>query len=363
MWLERYGVPAFGRDAEVRAILDDHGTFISGAGVGMVNIHDEPPLRAPGILEVDPPVHTRMRSAMTAVISPRNMRGLRAGFQAFADELVTEVVERGSFDAVTELAERYPLRVFADAVGIPRQGRAENLLAQGAANFATFGPQNDIALEHRRAAEGTYDWVLENCARQNLDPDGMGAAIWAHADAGDIPAEEATLLVRAMLSAGLDTTVIAIGNTLLALAAHPEQYDRVHRDPRSMRFAIDEVFRYDTPFQSFYRTTAAPAQIGGVQLDANAKVLLLIGSANRDEDRWGPTADRFDIDRDASGHLTFGMGIHQCVGQPISRLEMDVLLTTFARRVRRIELDGAPEPFVHTTLKGYTHIPVTVVPA
>ncbi len=111
----------------MREILEDYQTFISGAGVGQVNIHREPPLRQPGILEVDPPVHTRMCDAMTSVINPRGMRQLRTGFQEFADELVDSVIERGSFDVVKDFAEVYPVRVFADAVGIPREGREQNL--------------------------------------------------------------------------------------------------------------------------------------------------------------------------------------------------------------------------------------------
>lgn len=362
-WLPQYGVHAFGRDAEVRAILEDWRTFISGAGVGEINIHKLPPRRQPGILEVDPPVHTRMRDAMNTVINPREMRKLRVGFQEFADELVTRVLDAGSFDAVTDFAEVYPIRVFADAVGLPREGREANLIAQGAANFATFGPQNEVAQEHLTNGEGTYEWVLEACRRENLDPDGMGAGIWKEADAGNVPADEATLLVRAMLSAGLDTTIIALGNTLRWLAQHPEQYARVHENPRLMKFAIDEAFRFDSPFQSFYRTTSTDTVLNGIELPAETKVLLFIGSANRDEAKWGPTADTFDIDRDSSGHLTFGMGIHQCVGQPISRLEMDVLLTTFAKRVKRLEFVGDPKPFVHTTLAGYSSLPVQVAAA
>lgn len=362
-WLPQYGVHAFGRDAEVREILEDHQRFISGAGVGQVNIHREPPLRKPGILEVDPPIHTRMRDAMTAVINPRGMRQLRTGFQEFADELIDQILARGSFDAAKDLAEVYPVRVFADAVGIPRNGREANLVKQGAANFATFGPQNEVAQEHIDAATGTYDWVLANCERDRLDPDGMGAGIWREADAGRISPDEATLLIRAMLSAGLDSTIIAIGSTLRLLAAHPEQYARVHENPRLMKFAIDEAFRFESPFQSFYRTTSQDTVISGVELEAHSKVLVFLGSANRDEARWGADADLFDIDRDSSGHLTFGMGIHQCVGQPISRLEMDILLTTFAKRVRTIEITGEVEPFVHTTLRGFSSIPVTVTAA
>ena len=362
-WLSTYDVHAFGRDAEVREILEEWETYISGAGVGIVNIHHNPPLRKPGILEVDPPIHTRMREAMTGVINPRRLRPLRRGFATYAKTVLDDVLTGDcTFDAA-EVAERFVLRVFGDAVGIPREGRAENLPAQGAANFATFGPQNEVARAHIEAAEGTYDWVLENCAREVLNTSGMGAQIWEFADAGTIDADEATLLVRAMLSAGLDTTIFAITNTLNALAQHPDQYARVHADPRLAKYAIDEAFRWESPFQSFYRTTSRDTTIGGVELPAETKVLVFPGSANRDESKWGPDADAYRIDRDASGHLTFGMGIHQCVGQPISRMEMDAFFSAFCARVAHLEPTAEPEPLIHTTLRSYTSVPLKATPA
>ena len=358
-WLSMYGVPAFGRDAEVREILEDHRTFISGAGVGSVNIHHNPPLRKPGILEVDPPIHTRMRAAMDGVITPKRLRPRRKDFATYAKTVIDEVLstEDGEFDAA-RLAEQFVLRVFGDAVGIPRSGRAENLLVQGAANFATFGPQNEIAQRWIADSAGTYDWVLDNCAREVLDPSGMGAQLWEFADSGDISPEEATLLVRALLSAGLDTTIFAITNTLHTLATHPEQYAKVHADPRLVRFAIDESFRFESPFYAFYRTTSRDTVLSGVEIPAETKVLVFPGSANRDEAKWGADADVYRFDRDSSGHLTFGMGIHQCVGQPISRMEMDALLSAFVTRVASLETAGPATRLVHTTLQSYASVPL-----
>lgn len=358
-WLKQYGVPAFGRDAEVREILEDYRTFISGAGVGSVNIHHNPPLRQPGILEVDPPLHTRMRSAMDGVITPRRLRPRRKDFSTYAKTVIDEILstDDGEFDAA-RLSEQYVLRVFGDAVGIPREGRAENLLVQGAANFATFGPQNEIAERWIAESAGTYDWVLANCAREVLDPSGMGAQLWEFADSGEIAAEEATLLVRALLSAGLDTTIYAITNTLNTLARHPEQYAKVHADPRLVRFAIDESFRLESPFYAFYRTTSKDTILSGVEIPAETKVLVFPGSANRDESKWGEDADDYRFDRDSSGHLTFGMGIHQCVGQPISRMEMDAFLSAFVTRIARLEPTGPTEPLVHTTLQSYATVPL-----
>ncbi|WP_309131196.1 cytochrome P450 [Brevibacterium sp.] len=359
VWLGAHDVHAFGRDAEVREILEDHRTFISGAGVGIVNTHHHPPLRKPGILEVDPPIHTRMRAAMDGVIAPRRLRPRRKDFAAFAKEIIDEVLStnNGEFDAA-RLAEKFVLRVFGDAVGIPREGREENLLAQGAANFSTFGPQNEIARRWIASAEGTYDWVLENCAREVLDPSGMGSQIWEFADSGDIDADEATLLVRALLSAGLDTTIFAITNTLRVLSLHPEQYAKIHADPRSVKYAIDESFRFESPFQSFYRTTSRDTVLGGVDLPADTKVLVFPGCANRDESKWGDDAHLYDVSRDAGGHLTFGMGIHQCVGQPISRMEMDALLSAFVTRIAMIEPTAEAEPLIHTTLRSYASVPL-----
>ncbi|MET3809879.1 cytochrome P450 [Arthrobacter sp. UYEF3] len=360
VWLETYGVLAFAGFAECREILEDFSTFISGAGVGPKNLHHEPGWRPRGILESDPPVHGAMRAAMAGVISPSGVRSLRAQFEVFADELVDQIISRGSFDGVQDLAELFPIRVFGDAVGIPREGREANLLPHGAMNFSSFGPDDQRSRGFFAKGEPTHQWVMDNCARENLSPDGMGAQIWAYADRGEISAEQAALLVRAMLSAGLDTTVFSIGNTLQALAAHPEQWARLHANPRLVKFAIDEALRYESPFQSFFRTVATDTVFRGIPLPAESKILLFMGSANRDTVQWGPTADEFLIDRNAGGHLAFGMGIHQCVGQPISRLEMDVLFTTMARRISTIELTGDPVPYLHNTLRGWNSIPLKI---
>lgn len=363
VWLERYEVVAFTRHQPVRDILVDHQTFINGAGVGPKNLHTEPAWRPQGILESDPPIHTSMRAAMVDVISPRGVRALRAQFQEFADELVDSLIARGEFDAATDFAEVFPIRAFGDAVGIPREGRAENLLPHGAMNFSAFGPENDRYREYFEKGDGTRDWVMANCARENLSPDGLGAKIWEHADAGSITADQAALLVRAMLSAGLDTTALALGNTLRCLTASPDAWAVVHEKPTMMKFAIDEALRFESPFQSFFRTTSRAVDFHGIALEAGQKVLVFPGAANRDTDQWGADADRYRIDRQAGGHLAFGMGIHQCVGQPISRLEMDVVLTTLATRVKSIERIGDPVPYLHNTLKGVASLPVRVVAA
>jgi len=304
-----------------------------------------------------------MRKAMNTVISPRGVRALRAGFEDYAAELLPQLLARGRIDGIADLAQAFPLRAFGDAVGIPREGRAENLVSQGAMNFSYFGPEDDRAQHFIDQAAGTFEWVMDRTCRDSLAPGGLGAQLWELADEGAIDAQTAPLLVRALLSAGLDTTIIGIGNALKLLVEHPEEWAKLRANPRLAKFAIDEVLRFDSPFQSFFRTTAADTVFRGIRIPADTKIVLFLGAANRDPGQFGPDADRFRIERDASGMIAFGNGIHRCVGQPVTRLEMEVVLTWLAEHVERLELDGEPVPFLHNTLKGWESLPLRLVPA
>jgi 4-methoxybenzoate monooxygenase (O-demethylating) len=363
VYLQQYNVLAFARYEECRDILADHQTFINGAGVGPKNLHKEPSWKPQGILDSDPPVHTQLRKAMASVISPRGTRALRAGFEAFAAQLLPHLLERGEIDGVKDLAQVYPLRVFGDAVGIPREGRAENLISQGAMSFSYFGPEDERQQHFIEQGAGTFEWVMDHTARAKLAPGGLGAQLWDRADTGDISAEAAPLLVRALLSAGLDTTVIGLGNALKLLAEHPQEWAKLRQNPRLVKFAIDEVLRFDSPFQSFFRTTGDDTVFRGIPIPAETKIVLFLGSANRDTAQFGPDAGEFRIERDSASMIAFGNGIHRCVGQPITRLEMEVVLGWLAEHVERLEPAGEPVPYLHNTLKGWESLPLRLIPA
>jgi cytochrome P450 len=287
------------------------------------------------------------------------VRGFRERFRAEAEVLADELVARGRFDAITDLAERYPLKVFPDAVGLPAEGR-QNLLPCGALAFNAFGPRNHLLEQALATVAPTQEWIWASCQRDALTPEGLGARLWALADAGEISHEQAPMLVRSLLSAGVDTTVYGIGNTMQALTAHPGQWARLREKPSLARFAFDEALRYESLVQTFFRTTTCQAEVSGVRIPAGEKVLLFLGAANRDLRRWGPDADQMDITRKAAGHVAFGMGIHQCVGQPIARLEAELVLTALAERVERLEPASDPVPKLNNTLKGWASVPVTV---
>mgnify|MGYP001070763426 CR=1 FL=1 len=361
VYLQRYDAYAVARHAEVHAVLSDPATFCSSAGVGLTNFRTEKPWRKPSIiLEADPPYHARIRKVVARVLSPASIARLRVTFEAEAEALVDKILTQGKFDAARDFCAAYPLKVFADAVGLPAEGR-ENLLPYGDMVFNGFGPINERFHARMNTSSAAIQWISEVCQRENLTKDGLGADLYSAADAGEITHEEAGLLVRTLLSAGLDTTVFTLCNAIIALARNPQQYQILHESPTLARQTIEEVVRYDPTFHSFYRTTTKPVEIAGVSLNENQKVLAIIASANRDPRRWENPA-QFDLQRRATGHVGFGAGIHGCAGQMMARLEGDILLGALARKVESITLTGEPVRHFNNTVRGYSSIPVSIIP-
>ncbi len=359
VWLERYGVWAMARHQQVHAALGDAETFCSSAGVGLSDFRKEKPWRPPSILlEADPPLHTRTRGVVMRVVSRPAIEALRETFVREAEVLIEKLVALGSFDAVKQLAEAYPLKVFPDAVGLGPDGR-ENLLPYGSMVFNAFGPRNKLFEDAMANADAVRGWVMSKCRRDALAPGGLGAQIYAAADAGKVSEDEAALMVRSFLSAGLDTTVHALGNAIHCCACNPDQWRLLREDPTRARAAFEEVIRYEGPVQTFFRTTTKEVDVAGVPLEAGQKVLLFLAAANRDPRKW-ERADRFEIQRNTLGHVGFGNGIHACVGQTVARMEGEIVLSALARRVESIELSGEPRLLLNNTLRGWSSLPVTV---
>jgi 4-methoxybenzoate monooxygenase (O-demethylating) len=356
--LEPYDVWAMGRYDQVRAVLLDWQTFMSGAGVGIHDLRLEGSWRPPSLLlEADPPDHTVVRQIIERVLSPRAVKILREKFEARAETLVDRLVGAGTFDAVSEFAEVFPVQAFSDEVGVPEEGR-ENLLPYGNMVFNGFGPHNELFEAAMEKANEVQEWIMASCRRESLTPDGFGAQIYEAADAGEITQEQAMMLVRSFLSAGLDTTASALGNAVYLLATHPDQWEKLRADPSLMRPTFEETIRFESPVQWFFRTAARDTEFAGVEIAKDDRVMISFGAANRDPRRW-EDPDRFDITRKTSGHLAFGLGIHGCVGKPVARIEGEAVLGALARKVGRIELDGEPQRHLNNTIRSFESLPVT----
>lgn len=357
VWLETYGIYAMARHAEVHASLTDWETFCSGRGVGIEDFAKVKAWRPPSkLLEVDPPLHSRTRSVMSRILSPAAMRRLRDDFQKRADALIDTLVDKGRIDGVKDLAEVFPLHVFPEAVGLRREGR-ENLLPFGNMVFNSFGPRNAIFEESVRNAQPVVKWIYDQCHRDMLTPGGFGAQVWDAYDAGDIDEDEAHTLVRSMLTAGLDTTVNGLANAVYAYASHPEQWWALRAERTLSRPAFDEVLRWESPVQTFFRTTTREVEVAGTTIPEGQKVLLFLGAANRDRRRF-ENPEVFDIRRRPLGHVAFGTGIHACVGQLVARLEADVVFNALIDRVAAITFAGEPSRRLNNTLRCLATLPV-----
>ena len=362
VWLEPIKCFAMARHAEVQAALKDHETYCSARGVGITDFAVDAPMRQPSLLlEADPPLHDRTRALMNRIVSPIALKSLRPIWQAKADALVEALVAQRTFDAVTDLAEIYPMQIFPDTIGLPLEGR-EHLMPYATAVFNGFGPRNAVYERGMEQAKDAMVWIANVCLRENLSPGGWGAAIYEAADDGLCTEEEAALLVRSFLSAGVDTTVNGIGHLVLALASHPDQWALLRANPNLTKRAFEESLRWDSTVQTFFRTTIRQVTIADAVIPEGSKVLLFLAAANRDPRRWSDP-ETFDITRQASGHVGFGFGIHQCLGQMVARLEAEMVLNALIPRVKAIRLTDEPKRRLNNTLHAIAHLPVAVEPA
>jgi cytochrome P450 len=359
VWLSRYKVWAVTRFEHVRAMLFDWKTFCSSHGVGLSDFSKETPWRPRSIvLEVDPPMHGRTRTVLNRVLAPAAMKTLQEKFAAAADTLIDRLLERGSFDAIADLAEAYPLSVFPDALGMPRENR-HFLLPYGNMVFNAFGPRNAFFAKAVENASPVLDWLGKQMQRDALAPGGFGAAIHDAVDTGELTAEEAPMVVRSLLTAGVDTTVNGLGAALYCLARFPEQWKHLRADPSLARAAFEEAVRFESPVQTFFRTTTRDVRIGAVEIAEGEKVLMFLGAANRDPRQW-ENPEQYDIKRKTIGHVGFGAGIHMCVGQMLARLEGEVVLEAMARKVGSLEITGEPTRRYNNTLRGLSSLPMRI---
>ncbi|MCX5529146.1 cytochrome P450 [Streptomyces sp. NBC_00006] len=353
--LSRYDLYALPRYQEVRAALMDWRTFSSARGVFV-----DPDMNAQleGItLCSDPPEHTAMRAVLGRPLRQDRMRDVTPTIEAEAERIVAELVERGRFDAATELAEHLPMAVVSDLVGLPDRGR-DKMLEWAAAMWDMQGPANERFTKAAPVVEEFMDYVVHEAVPGRIDPDGWAANLHQAADRGELPREKCPALMLDYVTPSLDTTILAITNAIALFAQHPYQWGLLRADRSLIPHAINESLRLETPVPQFSRVLTEDHEIDGVALPAGSRVALLYGSANRDE-RHYPDPERFDITRRPSDHLAFGRGEHVCVGMHLARVEMGTLLDRLADRVSRFETVSS-RPLLNNGLRGLEHLEVTV---
>lgn len=358
VWLPRNEFWAVGRYEDVRRVLAEHELFLSGRGIAANQTTND--ASRGNTLASDPPEHTRLRSITSRPLHPKALADVRPVIEKEAEALIERLVDLGTFDAMTDLAQHLPLSIVSNLVGLPEAGRAR-VLKWAAASFDAIGPENERTIAARPITADLRSFVNDPDLRHALKPGGWAAKLFAAADAGDVEHDKCPVLLRDYLGPSLDTTIFATGHLIRRLATTKGAWDMLRENPKLAGNAINEAIRIDTPVRVFTRYVAHDCDIGGESLAEGSRVGVLFASANRDERVWDDP-DRYDITRRSDQHLGFGHGVHICMGMQLARLEMRALLEAMIRRVARIDT-GTPVQVMNNVLFGFESLPARFVPA
>jgi cytochrome P450 len=318
---------------------------------------------APSMLVVDPPDHTRFRRLVSRAFTPRATAAFEPVVRRTAEALLDALELRsGTVDLVETYAAQLPVLVIADLLGVPVQ-RREDFLRWGAAAAATLDPGLSFRryLAAERALRAMHAFLREHFERLRRDPadDLVSRLVGLPADEA-LTERELHATVMLLLGAGFETTVNLLGNAVVLLDGHRDQWEALRAQPSGWDGAVEEVLRHDSPVQITGRTARADAVVAGREVRAGTRVTVLLGAANRDPEVFDDPA-RFDVTRaNARDHLAFSAGIHYCVGAGLARLEGVVGLRALTMRFPDLRVSGRPVRRELQTLRGFEHLPVTL---
>ena len=358
---EEHDFFALSRYDDVERGLVDHETFISGRGVilELIKADIEMP---PGLLIFeDPPTHTIHRRLLSRVFTPKKMNALEPEVRALCAHYLDPLVGAGGFDLVGDFGALMPMRVIGKLLGIPEEDQ-QAIRDQTDANLRTEAGKpmrySDEDFVTGAAFADYVDWRVEHPA-DDLMTELLTAEFTDETGTRRrLSRQEVLTYVNVLAGAGNETTTRLIGWMGKVLADHPDQRRELAEDPSLVPGAVEELLRYEPPGPHVGRYVARDVELHGRTVPAGSAMLLLVASANRDERRY-PDGDRFDIHREATGHLTFGYGIHYCLGASLARLEGRIALEELLARFPEWELDSEGARLAPTsTVRGFERLPV-----
>lgn len=312
-------------------------------------------------LQMDPPDHTRLRKLARPAFSPRRMTEYRTEIEKITTELLNAALDRGDFDLMRDFAQPLPITVISRLLGVPERDNADFVRIGYVIGGALDGAHSARHLREIQGATAELDLLFERLmAERRTNPSGdVVSTLVGQSDSGELTAAELGSMCRLLLLAGFETTVNLIGNGVMALLRHREQWERLVADPELVTGAVEEVLRYDAPVQLTGRWAERDTEVQGVRVRAGQQVMCLIGSANRDPEHF-EDPDRFDITRtDAGEHLAFSSGAHYCLGAPLARLEGEIALRALAQRAPELRPTAMPTRRGTMTVRSLSAFPVT----
>ncbi len=346
---------ALTRYRDVEAVLRDHARFANADRVLVETI-------SMSLLELDPPAHTRLRLLVSKAFTPRAVAQLHERIQQITDELLDTVAGRERFDLVATLGYPLPVTVIAEMLGVrPRDLHLfkgwSNVLALSVKALLT--PDQIRAI--KQAADEAYAYfetIIDERRRQPRD-DLVSALLAAEEEGDRLTREEMLAVMLLILVAGNETTRNLIGNGMLALLRNPGELRRLREDPALLDSAVEELLRYDSPVQLDDRTVREDVEIGGKSIRAGKRVVAIIGAANRDPEMFDDP-ETLDIGRGEKSHLSFGRGIHYCLGAALAVLEARIAFASLLDRFPSIRLAAKPRYRDNVVLRGLDELWIEV---
>ena len=320
--------------------------------------------RGPSLLGLDPPDHTRLRGLVQRTFTPRAISRMREQTTTIVDELLDELVEIQEIDLISQYAFVIPFAVIHQMLGLP-DTEMTMVREWSQALSKTLEPFLTPEEVDEAISGGVYmdEYLGEAIAHKRKHPkdDLLTALIEAEEEEDRLSEDELRSMTGLLFIAGHETTVNLIGNGTHALLNNPDQLQIIREDESVDGTMVDELLRYDSPVQNSGRTLTQDTIIGGVEITAGETILTSLGSANHDEIFWGPTASELDVRRkDASRHLSFGNGIHHCLGAALARMEGEIAVANLVRRFPDLDFNGEPTYNGRVILRGRETFPVTL---
>lgn len=371
-WDDATGQWVVARFADVDALLRDRRL---GRSYLHVASHEEfgrtepPAWQAPfwdslgsQLIDREPPDHTRLRRLVSTAFTPRTVEALRPRIQVVVDGLVERALAMGELDLIGDLIEELPVTVIAELLGVPESDRGS--LRPWSADITLMFELATTEAEQRRAVEATEEftaYLRSLAAERRAHPgDDLISELAGVADAGDTLTEDELVgTAILLLNAGHEASVNGAGNAWWTLFRHPDALIALRERPDLVPTAIEELLRFDTSAPMFERWVLEDMEVGGVPIARGQELALLFASANRDPDAFA-RADELVLDRRPNPYLSFGAGIHYCLGAPLAKLEMDLLFRTMLARMPRLELVETPTWKPRFVLRGLEALRVRV---
>ena len=318
------------------------------------------------MLQQDPPDHTRLRGLVVKAFTARRVEDMRPRIQQVVDQTLDRIAGRGHMDLIEDFAFRLPVTIICDMLGIPEEHR-EVFYSSSRDGGRLLDPVPLSPEEIRKgnasnAMAQTYFQQLFELRRKSPGDDLTTQLVQAEEDGSKLSNEELTANIILLFGAGHETTVNLIGNGLLALHRNPDQLALLKARPDLMTNAVEEFLRYDSSVQMGGRVALEDIDdLGGKRIPKGESVLCLLGSANRDPAAYPDRPDRLDITRPRIKPLSFGGGIHLCLGAQLARIEAEVAMSTLLRRLPDLRLDNAENPQWRPTfvLRGLKNLPAS----